>query len=242
MKNLLRRLLKWLGAAKILSLPRKYIWRFVVYYYLNKDTLLISFKNSDNPQVFDLIRQIKKETEMLLSDQEAYLIYSIVRKTQKVKGDIAEVGVYKGGSAKLIATATKKPLHLFDTFSGLPDITSHDNPEQYHKGDYCSSYNDVKYYLQDYPHVFFYRGIFPSTAKPVKNHKFSFVHLDVDLYESTRGCLKFFYPRMNKGAVLISHDYPGSKGVKEAVDEFFTDKPEIIFEPFGTDQCLIVKV
>ena len=74
------------------------------------------------------------------------------------------------------------------------------------------------------------------------NKKFSFVHLDVDLYKSTLDCLKYFYPRVSRGGVIISHDYPNSDGVNKAFDEFFQDKPEIIIEPFATGQCLIVKV
>lgn len=48
---------------------------------------------------------------------------------------------------------------------------------------------------------------------------------------------------MNAGGVIISHDYPDSKGVKRAFDEFFKDKPEIIIELPGHDgQCLVIKV
>lgn len=177
-----------------------------------------------------------------MSDPDAYQIYTAVKKTEKIEGDIAEVGVYKGGSAKLIREITKKPLHLFDTFEGLPDLSKHDNPEHFHKGEYSSSLEGVKNYLKNYSNISFYKGLFPATAEPVKNKKFSFVHLDVDLYESTINCLKFFYPRMSRGGVIISHDYPGAKGVKKAFDEFFEDKLEIIIEPFGTGQGLIVKL
>jgi len=45
---------------------------------------------------------------------------------------------------------------------------------------------------------------------------------------------------MNKGGVIISHDYFGSPVVKKAFDDFFKDKPEPIIEMSGT-QCLIVK-
>ena len=69
---------------------------------------------------------------------------------------------------------------------------------------------------------------------------FSFVHMDVDLYESTKSCLDFFYPRMSRGGVIISHDYLGSIGVKTAFDEYFKDKPEPVLEVTDS-QCLIVK-
>ena len=204
------------------------------------------FAASRNPenaaQGLNLIRQIREEVKMLQGEQEAYLIYSTIRKTEKIKGNIAEVGVYRGGSAKLMREATKKPLHLFDTFEGLPEPSAKDKPEQYQKGGCTASLELVKEYLRNYPDIYFYKGLFPETAESVKNKKFSFVHLDVDIYQSTLDCLKFFYPRMSRGGVIISHDYPNSEGVTRAFNEFFEDKPEIILEPYTTDQCLVVKV
>ena len=46
------------------------------------------------------------------------------------------------------------------------------------------------------------------------------MHLDVDIYDSTSKALAFFYPRMTRGALLISHDYMWAEGVKRAFDEF----------------------
>ncbi len=234
MENLTGMIIKWLGTSKILSIPRRYAGGIIA------DA--ISSKNIP-PQAFNLIKQIKKETSMLLSDFAAYQIYMAVRKTEKIEGDIAEVGAYKGGSGKLICETTKKPVYLFDTFEGLPDLCENDNPEQFHKGDWPAQFENVKDYLRKYPNVYLYKGLFPSTAEPIKNKKFSFIHLDADIYESTLNSLKFFYPRINKGGVIISHDYPASKGVKRAFEEFFEDKPEIILELHPScGQCLIVKV
>lgn len=67
----------------------------------------------------------------------------------------------------------------------------------------------------------FYKGYFPSTAGPVIDLRFSFVHLDVDLYESTKSCLEFFYPRLNVGGVISPDDYVGAHGVWTAFEEFF---------------------
>jgi O-methyltransferase len=99
----------------------------------------------------------------------------------------------------------------------------------------------VKNYLKDYQDVYFYKGLFPSTATAVEDKRFSFVHLDVDTYESTRSCLRFFYPRMNRGGIILSHDYISAAGVRKAFDEFFNHKVEPIIEMSGT-QCLVVKL
>ena len=241
----MKALLTWLGTSKLLAVPRSFIGNALANYYKSKGKLVYYFSDHLDPEkirAMSLIKKIKSETEMLLLDQEAYLIYEMVRKTEKIKGDLAEVGVYKGASAKLIREASKKDLHLFDTFEGLPGLNRKDDPKKFQKGDFSASIESVKSYLKGYPNIRFYKGLFPSTAEPVRNKKFSFAHLDVDVYDSTLNCLKWFYPRLSKGGVIISHDYLSSKGVGKAFDEFFADKPEIIIQPFVTGQCLVVKV
>lgn len=179
---------------------------------------------------------------MLLNENEAYQIYLAVRKTKEIKGSIAEVGVYKGGSARLICEAkNKKNLYLFDTFEGLPGLSNKDDRSALcYEGQLVSSFEQVKNYLQKYSNVYIYKGLFPATSDPIKNKKFSFVNLDVDIYESTLNCLKFFYPRMSSGGIIISHDYSVLRGVRKALDEFFEDKQETIIE-LSNSQGLIVK-
>src|SRR5690606_12688497 len=119
----------------------------------------------------------------------------------------AEVGCYEGGSARLLCEVRNgKPLHLFDTFSGLPKSTGKDRSlyigkEKRNRKQYACSLESVQTYLKDYSNVHFYQGMFPQTAGPVEGAKFSFVHLDVDLYESTKNSLEFFYSRMTSGGI-----------------------------------------
>ena len=70
---------------------------------------------------------------------------------------------------------------------------------------------------------------------------FSLVHTDVDLYQSTKSVLEFFYGRMIPGGVIISHDFNSCRGPYNAITEFFQDKPEPVIELPG-DQAMIVKV
>jgi O-methyltransferase len=171
---------------------------------------------------------------------EAYMIRSAILATAKIDGDIAEVGVFRGGTARVICeTKGNRCLHLFDTFEGLPEPSEVDSA--FRKGQYACSLETVRNYLGGFPDVQFYKGYFPATAKPVKDRCFSFVHLDVDLHESTLQALEFFYPRMDPGAIIISHDYVEFPGVRGAFDGFFEHKPEPVIELTG-NQCLVVKV
>ena len=242
MKKFIKKLIRWSANTKILFLPRKIFERVVLYAIQSRGGVIISYRDSVRSKIINLTNKIKEETGMLLDINEAYQVFMAVKSTEKINGDIAEVGTYRGGSAKLICEAKgNKTLHLFDTFEGLPDLSNIDDSKQFHKGDFSALFEDVKNYLNKYQNVYFYKGLFPSTTESIKNKKFSFVHLDVDLYEATLASIKFFYPRMNKGGIIISHDYISVLGVRKAFDDFFKDKPEPIIEMSGS-QCLIVKI
>ena len=164
-----------------------------------------------------------------------------VKKTKKLDGNIAEVGVYQGASAKLICeTKGDRALFLFDTFSGLPEVNKIDKT-LFFKGEYSYTKEKVEEYLKKYKNIYIYEGHVPETSTPVLNKKFSFVHLDVDTYKSILACLQFFYSRMKKGGIILSHDYANVIGVRRAFETFYKYKNEIILE-VGDTQCLVVKL
>jgi O-methyltransferase len=78
----------------------------------------------------------------------------------------------------------------------------------------------VARYLADC-NVEIHEGYFPATAQMLEFLKLSFVHLDADLYETTKDALDFFVPRMVPGGVLILDDWKwsGCPGVEKAVTE-----------------------
>ncbi len=202
--------------------------------------LLVHYAGGDRTAWLEIVRRTKAERKILLSHADICQLISAVQATREVPGDIAEFGVAYGGSAKIIASfGGGRILHLFDTFAGLPEPGPLDSP-RFCKGSYKCSLESVQQYLSGLP-VAFYKGIFPATAGAVGDKKFSFVHLDVDLYESTLEGLKFFYPRMSRGGILISHDYQSSSGVDQAFREFFADKPEPVVGLAGY-QCMVTKL
>lgn len=212
--------------------------------YLNNEFQFRLLSFYKEREIVNLIKNIKKEIDFAFYPIEAFQVYSITKSQNNIEGDIAEVGVYQGGSAKLICEAKKgKTLHLFDTFEGLPKVTEEDTHfgmKYWETGEFKNtSVENVKKYLSKYTDVKFYKGKFPDTVEPIDKKQFSFVHLDVDLYQSTLDCLKFFFPRMVNGGVILTHDFHTS-GVKKAFDEYFKDKkiPQI---ELSSSQCLVVK-
>ena len=104
--------------------------RSIVRYFLRKNNavILLYGHNDERVNTLKTIYRVQKEADMLCSINEAYQITSAVRITKKIPGDIAEVGVYKGGTAKLICmNKGDKTLHLFDTFEGIPEVFINNN-------------------------------------------------------------------------------------------------------------------
>lgn len=178
---------------------------------------------------------------MPFSNTEAYQILSCAKTASVLDGSFAELGVYKGASARLICEVKgEKKLFLFDTFEGLPNPSVFDSPVLKGK-QYTGGLDYVKQEIVSYKNVFLIKGLFPATAKEAENETFAFVHLDPDIYESVMAGLNFFYPRMTQGGIILSHDYPSLPGVKKAFDEFFSGKPERVID-LSTDQALVVKL
>lgn len=210
-----------------------------------------------------LVRHLLAEAKICLTVREMWNLYDKIKKTESIPGDIAELGVFSGGSAKLICEAKGgKSLRLFDTFSGIP--ANNFSINKIGSGEMTGgTLSQVKGYLANYNNVNFYEGIFPDSANELRKQplSFSLVHLDVDIYEATLDGLKFFYPLMSKNGIIIVHDYQAKHlpGVKKAVNEFLKDKQEKLlncgakrlhaFYPFhqvlssfyAADQAMIIK-
>jgi O-methyltransferase len=227
-------LLRTMLTAPLFSPLRLLAWRVLSTALAARDMAIVpAGRDPRRKPTYAFIRKVRSETQMLLIDPEAYSIHSLASQSMKIPGVIAEVGVFRGGSARLICDVKgDRPLHLFDTFAGLPDAGKHD--DRFQRGSFTSDIEDVRAYLKPFPNVFFHQGYFPDSAQGLEELRFSFVHIDVDLYESTKGCLEWFYDKMNSGAVLISHDYSVAEGVRKAFDDFFADKPECLIELEGT--------
>lgn len=172
------------------------------------------------------------QTHTLVSKERCYMLYQFFQQARSLSGDVAEVGVYRGGTAKLLALLNKKNgihknIFLFDTFEGMPETSQEKDFHQ--KGDFSdTSLGAVSNYLKEFSEILLYRGLFPNTAAPINDKNFSFVHIDVDIYQSVYDCCNFFYNRMNLGGIIVFDDYGfiSCPGAKTAVDEFFKDKKE----------------
>ena len=185
-----------------------------------------------------------------VTEDRCYMIHRLCSHCLHVDGDFAECGVYKGGTSYFIAdlllnnSSRERELHLFDTFSGMPAIANED-PSAIREGWFGdTSLRAVHELLKDFNNVVFHPGIIPETFGAVQDKKFAFVHIDVDLYQTTLDCCNFFYERMPSGGIIVFDDYgfrPFLLAEKQAVDEFFADKRETTIA-LRTGQCIVIKL
>ena len=125
------------------------------------------------------------------------------------RSDFAECGCWKGTSAHLISKILKKEnfkgnFFIFDSFEGLSEFKDEDylkNNSVHNLKDkneknvrkfFSSPESEVRENLSEFNFIDIQKGWIPDKFKNVSDKRFSFVHVDVDLYEPTLECLKFF--------------------------------------------------
>lgn len=221
----------------------EFVWK---YFWRKNFSVWSSLGNEEGIERFS---KLYVDGNVLQSKLEAFFLFDLSRRLKKLKGSYAEVGAFKGYSARLICEQKgNKKFYLFDTFEGfqtepleVDEKVSLAAKNTYRIGGLKSSLEDVKNLLCNYNQVYIHKGIFPKTGFVVKDEFFALVHLDVDLYKSTKDALEFFYSRMVVGGCIVIHDYKIFVGVRKAVDEFFKDKPEVVLGLFGS-QAFVQKV
>lgn len=173
-----------------------------------------------------------------------YTLDQLMKLVLAVAGDTVECGAFRGASSYLICrriAGSKKTHHVFDSFEGLskpgPEDGSH-----WHAGAMASDEAMIRETLRAFDYVVYHKGWIPEKFQEVKDRRFSFVHIDVDLYQPTLDSLAFFYPRTTSGGIILSDDYAfiTCPGQKKAMDSFFSDKPEEIVA-LPTGQGFVIK-
>lgn len=181
---------------------------------------------------------------LTLADRKRlYILWQLCKKVALLPGNIAECGVYKGGTALLLAKAKteSKKLYLFDTFSGMPET---DPSKDHHvTGDLNdTSLDAVKSIFKEQKNIHFHAGFFPETARGLEHESFCLVHCDMDIYSSIMDCCVFFYPKLVNGGMIIFDDYGAAScpGAKEAVNDF-CNKQGIYELYLPTGQAIVFK-
>jgi len=173
-----------------------------------------------------------------------YILWKYADSVANLEGNFVECGSYNGSSAQFMANRCKTSLHLFDSWEGLPQLGEFDNPI-YDSEDtpwadhrFNLELEAIQSNLARYSNITYHKGWIPDTLNVDFN--VSLLHLDLDLYQSTKDALEYFWDKMVEGGVVISdwHD-DVSWGAKKATIEFFDGLRHIDVLPTG--KAIIIK-
>jgi O-methyltransferase len=204
------------------------------------------------PGFADVAARIKAEGRAGMHLDRLYTLWQAVH--QAPAGlPVVEVGAYLGGSAKFIAesflTRGMAPrLYVCDTFSGhartddVFDTATHREGRKFLN----TSPDSVAAYLAPHQNVELVVGDIIETAPPrlAQEPAFALVHVDVDVYPPTEFCLRFFAPRLARGALLVVDDYGfiTCPGAKKAVDDFVAAHPEFGMWHLLSGQAIVYRI
>lgn len=165
----------------------------------------------------------------LVSPDRCWVLYTLAQQALALSGEFWECGVYKGGTAAMLAEIVSgagapaaKRLRLFDTFAGMPETDP--QKDLHRKGDFAdTSLEAVKAVVKGGERVAYHAGMIPQTFAGHEKASIALAHVDVDIYQSVLDCCRFIYPRLVTGGFMVFDDYgfPTCPGARAAVDEFF---------------------
>lgn len=184
----------------------------------------------------------------MLSYERLITLWQQIRYLDKasVPGALVECGTWKGGACGMMVLAHRRsgppsrPLHLFDSFQGLPE------PKKEEDGDMAVRYAADKAsgslssigkcvgllaenqklleHVVAYPSVLthYHVGWFQDTLRTVPETvgAIALLRIDGDWYESTRICLEALYAKVSSGGIVVIDDYGKWPGCRKATDEF----------------------
>jgi len=175
--------------------------------------------------------------ESFLDEPELKILTSLVERCFNLEGNLIECGVYRGGSLIAIGNTLKrlnsnKILYGIDTFEGHPYT---DEGTIHVKGLHSdANFEKVKKVIDKagLDKIKIFKGKFLDVFPQLKDEKFCFANIDVNLYLSHKQCLEFLLPRMTKGGIIHLDDYNSKTSLKanKAVEEFI-DKKDIVAIP-----------
>jgi hypothetical protein len=148
----------------------------------------------------------------------------------RVAGLCCEFGVYRGETVNFIASLLPGEVHGFDSFDGLPDDWNDRHP----RGTFA---------MPELPkvraNVRLHRGWFETSLPPFLEEysgPAALLHIDADLYSSTRTVLHLMADRIVAGTVLQFDEflnYPGWQGGEYKAFQEFCLAHEVEFRYLG---------
>lgn len=178
------------------------IYRRLIHKYFVAD-LMLDLRLDAKRDTVDYITPHLK-TAMLFADRYALLDYALkLAKTATPQGLVCEFGVAGGKTLRHIAGQWPAGVHGFDSFEGLPEDWT-GTAEQAGRFDLKGKLPKLA------PNAHLHVGWFDKSVPPfLASHPgpAALLHLDADLYSSTKTVLDAFRERIVPGTVLVFDEY-----------------------------------
>lgn len=183
----------------------------------------------------------------LVDIYRCFELWQISERLKISEAAIIEVGVWRGGTAALLAKANKNnsPVYLCDTFEGVAKAGEKDN--QYKGGEHADTSEEIVETLmkqQGVSDFHILKGIFPDVnAELLEYKKFKICHIDVDVYESAKDIFNWVWPRLIIGGVVVFDDYgfAACSGITQLVNELAANTANAFFVHNINGHGLLIK-
>lgn len=197
----------------------------------------------DDEAFMRLFKAVSNHT--LVDIYRCHELYSLALRNASVPGDVVEVGVWRGGTAALLACAApEKTAHLFDTFQGVVKSDARFDTF-YQDGEHADTDQEtVKALFSSLGiNCRIHCGMFPDDTLDGLPEKVSLAHLDVDTYGSVRQSFYAIWPRVQPRGVIIFDDYGqyGCEGATQAINEIVAAVTDGFFMHNLNGHALLVK-
>lgn len=187
--------------------------------------------------------------------------YELFKISTTLPGAIVECGVFKGNSLsrfaifrELLNNKFSKKIIGFDTFGKFPqtkfkeDVKSRKQFISDTGGESISKeqlFKVLSHKQIDHLIELVKGDITKTVPNYVKTHpelRISLLNIDVDIYEPVVTILKYLYPRVVKGGIIMLDDYGVFPGETKAVEEYFAEQDvKIEKSPYSMTPAYIIK-
>lgn len=172
--------------------------RFMYKYYARY--LLVDLQLMAKQETLEYIRT-RMRGAMLFNDRWDLLAFALARAPEQ--GLVLEFGVEDGRSVNHLAARTARTVHGFDSFEGLPE---------HWKGTFekKGSFSRKGRLPQVGSNVRLHAGWFDSTLPrflKANTKPAAFIHVDCDIYSSTRTVFELLAGRIRPGTVIVFDEY-----------------------------------
>jgi len=180
-----------------------------------------------------------------------FRVHQILWATQnsfKLEGDFVECGTGRGMmmSAALHSlenwNTSNKNLYLYDTFQpfGIDPETGKNDERFGVRATYAKSLSDVEANFSEWKRINFVMGFIPDSLQSVAVEKVAFLHIDLNNAAAEVGALRYFWPKVVRGGIIVLDDYAQVLDQNQAMAALSNELGFSILTT-GTGQGIIVK-